>query len=982
MWKPNWFTKIKTDCMPLTKSCCTGLKKEFSYIILALIFPLAPWAQTPLFRAKPARELGAAQMTLMCQDRLGWMWFGGKGGLYRFDGLDFQAVRLPDSLSKDQVTALFETNDTLWAGFNSGAIGFIPIKSVFLPNTLPAPGAPRKPAATLQYWTPEEGHPAAPVTAFCTDRDGGFWIATYGEGLYCRKNGRIYQFDTDDGLSGMDIYALTCDAQGRIWAATDAGISICRMPAPGQKSVSLLTTADGLPDEIIYALHTDRQGNIWIGAYDSGVCRYVPSQKRFDYFSPDWTYGPVTSLTSYGSRELWVGTQGAGLLRLDISNGEWYTLPENHTLRREKISALYKDREGLLWVVSGKGAIYAANVRAGQLDTPYPDVQAVCADRRGRLWVGTPRGLFLRENDRFKTILPEKENVLSLWEAPDGRLLAGAFGDGVYILDSAGRVLHHLTERNGLGNGSVLSIHGDAQRAWLATLGGVTEIDLKTLQTRVYRTELGAGYIYKVLTDSKGRTWFGADGEGLIVLENGAFRHYRQAAGVSLKTVYSIVEDLQGHIWFSTEKEGLFRFDGRQFKRYTTDDHLHGMGITGLSRDGNGLIVLTYEDGIDVLHPETGHVSFYDAAGGAPIPEANFNAACHDASGNVWIGTKQGAIRLATYDEPFVYDPEPNITAVSIFLQPFDFLSNTIFDYDQNYFLFHFTGLWYTNPELVRYRYRLEGFDHDWIVSKEHFASYPNLPPGQYVFRLQASEHGEFEGTPVTTYSFRIRPPFWTRWWFILLCALTGAALIYSYVHTREKRFHREAALRRESIVSQFAALKSQINPHFLFNSFNTLITIIEENPKIAVEYVEHLSDFYRSIMVYREKELIALGEEMEVVRNFDFLLKKRYEDNFHLDDRLNGHTGGRVMPLTLQMLVENAVKHNIISAAKPLTIDIYTENDSYVVVRNNNQRKLKPEPGTHFGLQSLINRYALFGAPPVIVEETPDYFTVKVPIL
>jgi two-component system LytT family sensor kinase len=87
-------------------------------------------------------------------------------------------------------------------------------------------------------------------------------------------------------------------------------------------------------------------------------------------------------------------------------------------------------------------------------------------------------------------------------------------------------------------------------------------------------------------------------------------------------------------------------------------------------------------------------------------------------------------------------------------------------------------------------------------------------------------------------------------------------------------------------------------------------------------------------------------------------------------------------MPLALQMLVENAVKHNIISSAKPLTIDIFTENNEYVVVRNNNQRKIKPEPGTHFGLQSLVNRYALMGAPPVIVEETPGFFTVKVPIL
>lgn len=925
-------------------------------------------------------------MTTVFQDHLGWMWFGGKGGLFRYDGMTFLPVVLPDSLSKDEVTALYEHQGKLWVGFNSGAIGFIPSNTVFLSNTQPAPEGHPLPATSFQRWIPEEGNPSSPVTAFCPDRSGGFWIATYGEGLYCWKKDRLYQFDDSDGLVGADIYALACDGQGNIWAATDAGISICSMPQGGKKNVKNLTPANGLPDEIIYELLADQQGNIWVGTYDHGVCRFNTGQQKFEYLFQDWKYGPVTSMVTYGSRELWVGTSGSGLIRLEIRPDpnvlpQVFPLPENHILRREKITALCKDREGLLWVINSKGNIYSGHVRVGLLATPNPDVQAVWVDRRGRLWVGTSRGLFLRDNGQFKTVLPEQENILSLWEAPDGRLWAGTFGNGVFVIGTNDKVLHRLTEGNGLSNGSVLSMSGDTQSAWLATLGGVTEIRLKGLHARAYKSELGAGYVYKVMADRKGRIWFGTDGEGLIVLENGVFRHFRQAAGVALKTIYSITEDLQGHIWFCTEKEGLFRFDGQNFRQYTTNDHLHSMVINGLAVDGNGYIVLTYEDGIDMLTPETGHVSFVDVSSGAPVSEANFNALCRDYSGNIWVGAKQGVIRLAAFDEPFMYDPEPNITAVSVFLQPFDFLSNTVFDHNRNYFLFNFTGLWFTNPELVRYRYRLEGFDHDWIVSKEHFASYPNLPPGQYVFHLQASEHGEFEGTPEATYTFRIRPPFWTRWWFVALCILAAAGMLYAFIHARELRFHREATLRRESVVSQFAALKSQINPHFLFNSFNTLITIIEENPKIAVEYVEHLSDFYRSIMVYREKDLISLSEELEMVRNFDFLLKKRYEENFHLNDRLNGQTG-RVMPLALQMLVENAVKHNIISGARPLTIEIFVENNEYVVVRNNNQRKLKPEPGTHFGLQSLINRYALFGAPPVVVEETPEFFTVKVPIL
>jgi LytS/YehU family sensor histidine kinase len=274
----------------------------------------------------------------------------------------------------------------------------------------------------------------------------------------------------------------------------------------------------------------------------------------------------------------------------------------------------------------------------------------------------------------------------------------------------------------------------------------------------------------------------------------------------------------------------------------------------------------------------------------------------------------------------------------------------------------------------------LEGFDPEWKISKDHTASYPKLPPGKYRFRVQTSEHGNFTDVPETVWSFEIAAPFWQRWWFVLLATSGFAGLLIAVMRWRERQFNREATLKREKLASQFETLKSQINPHFLFNSFNTLITIIEENPKLAVSYVEHLSDFYRSIMVYRERDFITVAEEMELVHSFEFLLKKRYENGFHLHNQLNG-LSGKVMPLSLQMLVENAVKHNVISGAKPLTVEIFTENN-YIVVRNNIQRKIKPEISTHFGLQSLINRYKLLGEKPVVVEDNDAFFVVKIPIL
>ncbi|TNE57405.1 MAG: hypothetical protein EP344_11145 [Bacteroidetes bacterium] len=959
---------------------------RFGVLLCWTLLLLQPaFAQTPLFTVRSAKDVDKDQMRTLYQDRHGWMWFGGEHGLFRYDGINFQPVGLPDTLAGDPVTALYEVNDDLWVGFESGAIGILPANTVFLTAMPHETKANQRSAAPLQHWSPEEGTPQQSITGFRTDSMGNVWIATYGEGIYCWSGNRMYQFGIEDGLASTDIYALECDIKGRIWAATDAGISICSMPEPGRKQIRNLTKTDGLPDEIVSTLLADQFGNMWIGTYDHGVCRYLIREERFDHIIDSWAYGPVSGIALFGSSELWVGTRQNGPVRLDLGSHvgsvRIVPLPNEHPLRKRHIQTLCKDREGLLWALEYKGNIYSANVRIGLLQTPFDNIQAVFVDRRNRLWAGTPQGLFLREDLTFRRILPTAQNVISLWQAPNGNMWVGTYGNGIFILNAQGQTLRHLTEQNGLSNGSIFSITGDADNVWLATLGGATVIRQTNWDDMHHYPELGTNYLYKILVDSKNRIWFGTVGEGLIVLENGKFRQFSEAAGQTLRSIYSIAEDSKGNIWIGTDGNGLFRYDGQSFRQYTTSDHLHSMTVNGLAFDGNGYLILSYEDGIDVLTTETGHVSFFDASSGAPAAESSFNAICRDANGNVWVGARKGILRMASFDESFVYDPEPDITAISIFLQPLDFLSTTRFEHDQNYFLFNFTGLWYTNPELVRYRYRLEGYDHGWVISKEHFASYPALPPGRYAFRLQASEHGEFEGTPEVTYSFTIAHPFWTQWWFVLLALSAGVGLLFYFVRAREKRLYREASLRRKSVESQFEALKSQINPHFLFNSFNTLITIIEEQPKVAVEYVEHLSDFYRSIMVYREKDLISLNEETEIVNNFNFLLKKRYEDSFRFDCRINGQSGS-IMPLTLQMLVENAVKHNIISKARPLKVDIAVEDGKYIVVRNNKQRKLKAEPSTHFGLQSLINRYTLLSNLPVLVDETPDTFTVKVPIL
>jgi len=958
------------------------LNKQLS--IFLLLVCLQTQAQSPVVRLHATQDLGGLHFTTVYQDSHGWLWLGAENAVYRYDGLEFMPLKFPEKMEATPATALFESNGRLWVGFDNGTIAYLPNANSVMPVTTGDMEENLRRAPTLTIWEPEEGLPAAPIKGIIEDKMGALWIGTYGEGLYVWKNERLYQFNqSDDGLASDDIYAMTMDQNGRIWVATDAGISICAMPEQGEKKVLNLTKSDGLPDEIITALSTDNQGNIWGGTDEKGIFRYNFATNSIDYVSQAWDYGAVSSLKNFGSGELWIGTEKHGIIRMDVNSGETGAMPTGHALEGVKVRTLCKDREGLLWLIVNQGTLYSSNLRFTRQETPFSHIQAICTGANRQFWVGTREGLFLRKPGSFVSVLPTKENVVSLWESPlDGTIWAGTLGNGVFLIERDGRTWRHLPERETQVNSSVLSISGDKEHVWLATLDGVSVLNATTLKPEkgILQDQLASNYVYKVLTDSRGRVWFGTDGEGLVLYEKGQFKAYSTANGDDLRTIYSIAEDRLGNIWFSTARSGLFKFDGQQFTRYTTASHLHSMAITGLAVDGNNQVIIGYEDGFDVLNPNRfDHVNFCGAKTGVPTIEVNLNALWTDAQGHVWLGGQNGIVRSAAYKEPIIDDPQPGITGVSVFLQSIDFQKKNIFEYDQNNFLFNFIGLWYTDPESVRYRYRLEGFDPEWKISKDHTASYPRLPPGNYIFRVQTSEHGNFTNVPEAIWSFKIKTPFWNRWWFILLAGALTSGLFVAYVRAREARLKREDRLKRENVESQFETLKSQINPHFLFNSFNTLITIIEENPKIAVEYVEHLSDFYRSIIVYRERDFIKVSEEMELVRSFDFLLKKRYEDGFLLVDRLNG-IEGKVMPLSLQILVENAIKHNIISVSKPLTVEIFEENN-HIVVRNNIQRKIKPEASTHFGLQSLINRYKLLGERPISVEENNAFFTVRLPL-
>lgn len=210
--------------------------------------------------------------------------------------------------------------------------------------------------------------------------------------------------------------------------------------------------------------------------------------------------------------------------------------------------------------------------------------------------------------------------------------------------------------------------------------------------------------------------------------------------------------------------------------------------------------------------------------------------------------------------------------------------------------------------------------------------------------------------------------------------------LIYelSYLFTRLNITTIEAEkLRGDQTVAQLDSLKNQISPHFLFNSLNTLITLISENQQYATEFAQKLSSVYRYILEYKEKELVSLETELNFIRSYIHLLKMRYPENLTIEYQIKeGHMSFLVAPLSIQMLIENILKHNIISKSKPLHIDIYTEKGDAIIVKNNLQLKKSVKDSTKRGLENIKRRYQFLTNKTVEVITTQRNFMVVIPLI
>jgi ligand-binding sensor domain-containing protein len=924
-------------------------------------------------------EVNPSGINTILPDSTGFIWLATTDGLYRWDGINAKYFSSSEATDNTNITALAEgLQGNIWAATDEGAI--------YLTK-----------GHQLVLWKEPDTGSFRRINDLMFDAAGNLWWGTNGSGIFFHDREMIRQFTTTDGLPDNYIYNLERGYFGEVWASTDKGIALCKT-WEGIHEIKSYEKRDGLDDDIVRVVTKDQQGKMWLGFHEGGLCFY---QKEKDVFkkadeNKSLEFGQIDAI-AVRSESIWVADKQNGLLFSTINGQSGFSKAVMHGEELpQRIRMIEVDPMGNLWILGRDGLFVSSGGAFGRIirkfDQDLSRATAVISESGDELWLATETSILKAGMESSESYLQGKINetstITTVTTDQQGNFWIGTFGDGVIVFNPKTGRHRFIKEKDGLINNSVLNISIRDEHVWIATLGGASHLTIdpgkenRFSEINSFNKEdgLGNNFIYCILQDSKNNVWFGTDGNGLIKYDGKTFQAYDELSGLGERVVYSVTEDRDGELWISTASAGLLRFDGTSFHNILNVDEVTNT-VYALATSGEFIFILL-ETGLQIMNKITGNIMVLNEELGLRRINAPLNSAFTD-SNIVCFVTEQGILRIDTEKLRAIKTfPLLTIERVSINLETANLEENARLSADENKLIFEHIGFWHLAPAKVHYKTRLTGYDNDWQTTYNRRSVYASLYPGKYNFEVQAMISDFSAVTSGNAVSFTILKPIYARRWFIIIAVFVLAGVIWWLIRFRELRLKEKDSRQKEKLEFEFQTLKNQINPHFLFNSFSTLIYMIEEEPKVAAAYAEKLSDFFRNILEVKDKELIPVIEELTMMDSYHFIQKKRFGNNFALNIRLDRHAmESRIPPLTLQLLAENAIKHNVISKNKPLVVNIYNDG-TYISISNKLQPKKQAEASTGLGLKNIIDRYRLIVNKKVRVEKSEDEFNVFLPII
>jgi ligand-binding sensor domain-containing protein len=906
-----------------------------NYLFVILLLSLASGADAQLYNFRnfsTDEGVPESRITSLCEDQRGQLWIGTLGGgLLRFDGYTFFTYLEDDGLIDNAVHSIFEDNSgKLWIGTEKGVCTYD--------------------GKRFNFFSPLG---KTTVNSILQDASGNLWFATSTSGVY-RFDGRtLAQFSARNGLIDNSVNFLYEDKKSTLWIGTAKGLGKYKTGA-----FEFYTRTEGLTSNNVRGLVEDNSGSLWI-ATDNGISQFNGVNFTNHFKQNGLPSNDIHALLNDEKGNLWFGTS-SGISKFDGHHFNFYNA--NTGQGNTIITAIYRDSEGNLWFGSSERGLskldserfihYPENDQMGK--RVYALIQAI----NGNIICGTSLGGTTVFDGRDYKLVDGIEGFTSsivqcFYYTPDSTLWVGTQDEGAFKFSKSR--LQHYTVKEGLASNNITDFALDALgNMWMASAdSGVSVLQfphdtLHILNHYNTSTGLASNKISSLASDNLSNIWIGTEDGGIDKvnvppdsLYQPVITHYSTQQGLTSNSIHAIIADSLNRVYIGTAR-GISIYNGKSFFNVSKADGLGANNIYSLTLDDRYNVWAGTERGVDRISFEDDFtkvtVRHYGTEEGFKGVEVYRNSSCKDHQGNIWFGTINGLVKYNAKEEPLDRAvPKIHLTGIKLF---FDKIEDTPYadsvsawfpippeltlPYDQNNLSFSFVGIHPRSPQGVRYKWILEGFSKDWsppLADRE--ATFSNLPPGNYTFKVLAcNEYNIWNETPAV-FTFSIQQPFWEQWWVKVAGGGAGAFIIWLIFYLRVKRIREKNRIIQEKLEMEKSILeleqeaaRLQMNPHFIFNSLNSIQGFIATNdPFQAKRYLAKFARLMRLILENAREEFIPLRNEMDILENYLELEKLSINDKFDFTittAEVIDPENIEIPPMMIQPFVENAIIHGI----------------------------------------------------------------------
>ncbi|MCF8227554.1 MAG: histidine kinase [Bacteroidales bacterium] len=909
--------------------------------------------------------LSKNNISSLYQDVYGYLWIGTSDGLNRYDGKSFRKYFHDPADSTGIISNTImcfaeDSRNNLWIGTDKGLMKYIRAKDqfeAFLENRM------------------DSIFPGTYVRGIFFDNDSIMYFGLT-EGYFARYNfntGRAtWHRHFEDDQPYYFYYTIYEDSQNDLYVG-GRGTGLYRYIKDSDSMIRIKTREyDSSSRKREYDASCyleDSHGNFWVSGLD-GIYLYDRKQDEFTPFYSTSTW----DIEEDEDGLLWFAT-GHGIRMYDPRSARmvkhWYNPDNPVSISNNNVRKVLIDHQGNLWFATLDGLNllirpeYHFEVfrHVINLESTLSSnkVTKILEDSRGRIWIGTQgEGLnvFDEEKEIFKTYKHDpangssiaSNNISALFEDSRGDIWVGLWsgiGFDKYDPQTDG-FLHYTYNENSLSQDWYNDFAEDEYGNFYLGFWGGPGLTLFDREKEQFAEELrdyfAAPYesrlINDMLIDSKGNLWIASSSNGVSIFEpftrntTTFLPEYSNENSIPVVNINCLFEDQQGNIWIGSKGLSRYNWNTGDFTNYSVQDGLSNDNVNSILEDDDGRLWIGTEYGLSRFDPQKEvFKSFYE----------------YDGIAGNWFGT--GACRLQNGKMIFggnkgitVFHPDSIVDKMT--LPPLYFKQLKIFDkdslydlseidridlgYDQNFISFELGAIDFINPQRLEIQYKLQGFDKDWndLDQNSREVRFTNIPPGEYVLMLRVSK-ADFPHYRSKSMFINLEPPFWQKWWFYIIEVIVVLAVLYVLFKLRI----RQLLAKKHTAELKQKLLRSQMNPHFIFNSLTAIQNFIyEKKPAEAGKYLSDFARLMRQILDNSREEYISLENEINYLSLYMELQKVRFENKFTYDIKTDTELEAEftaIPPMLAQPFIENALEHGIKNSGTRGEINIKFEKQN-----------------------------------------------------